>query len=40
MTPGPGAYPMLAHWPGKDDGLKKDKNGKAKNWLEGITKGP
>jgi hypothetical protein len=37
-VPGPGTYPIIAAWQGKEDGMKKDKKGK--NWMESITKGP
>ncbi|KAL4456933.1 hypothetical protein ABPG74_014571 [Tetrahymena malaccensis] len=35
--PGPGQYPLIANWPGKEEGKKKDS--KAKNWMYNITKG-
>jgi len=37
ITPGPGMYPLVAEWPGKDS--KKKDGTKTKNWMEGLTKG-
>jgi hypothetical protein len=35
-VPGPGSYALVAKWPGKEEGMKKDKS---KNWMEGLSKG-
>ncbi|EGR28548.1 hypothetical protein IMG5_173130 [Ichthyophthirius multifiliis] len=37
ITPGPGQYQLLAKWPGKEEGIKKDKT--TKNWMYNLTKG-
>lgn len=35
VVPGPGQYPLVPKWPGKD----KPKEGKEKNWMDGISQG-
>jgi len=39
LSPGPGHYPMIAHWPGKIAGGKKKDDKQPKNYLQLITKG-
>lgn len=38
-VPGPGHYPMIAHWPGKSEKGKKDDGVKVKDWMKRISKG-
>lgn len=38
-TPGPGQYPLIAHWSGKPEKGKKKDEEKKKNWMNLITKG-
>ncbi len=38
-NPGPGEYPLIAHWPGKLESGKKKDDKQQKNWMELITKG-
>lgn len=35
---GPGHYPLVAFWPGKDEGKKKDKS--KKNWMNSVSQAP